>query len=132
MNFADLNERFFDQAFVLPAFRNRHRAIGVNMIDTDWDALAEVVDDELIPEEVTRIAVHVWTWFVWIVALAGLVMLWRRDRVQAALIAGTIFYFLFMAAGGESEGRFRVPVIPLMALAAAGLSGVRMRRDTTA
>jgi uncharacterized protein len=31
MNFADLNEKFFDQAFVLPASGNRHRAIGVNI-----------------------------------------------------------------------------------------------------
>jgi uncharacterized DUF497 family protein len=31
MNFADLNEKFFDQAFVLPALGNRHRAIGVNI-----------------------------------------------------------------------------------------------------
>ncbi|WP_312014913.1 BrnT family toxin [Bradyrhizobium sp. AUGA SZCCT0169] len=31
MDFADLNERFFDQAFVLPALGNRHRAIGVNI-----------------------------------------------------------------------------------------------------
>lgn len=31
MNFADLNESFFDQALVLPAPGNRHRAIGVNI-----------------------------------------------------------------------------------------------------
>ena len=31
MNFADLNERFFDQAFVLPGYRKRYRAIGVNI-----------------------------------------------------------------------------------------------------
>lgn len=31
MNFADLNERFFDQAFVIPARENRARAIGVNI-----------------------------------------------------------------------------------------------------
>jgi uncharacterized DUF497 family protein len=31
MNFADLNETFFDQAFVIPALGNRHRAIGVNI-----------------------------------------------------------------------------------------------------
>jgi Dolichyl-phosphate-mannose-protein mannosyltransferase len=103
------------------------RGFGVNMIDTDWDALAEVVDDELISEDVTRIAVIAWTWLVWIVTLAGLVMLFRRDRVQAALIAGTIFYFLFMAAGGEAEGRFRVPVIPMMALAAAGVGRAASR-----
>ncbi len=95
------------------------RGFAVNMIDTDWDALAEVVDDELIPERATEIAVHVWTWFVWIAAFAGLVMLWRRDRAQALLVAGTVFYFLFMAAGGEAEGRFRVPVMPLVAYAAA-------------
>ena len=105
------------------------RGFFVNMADTDWDALAEVVDDELIDEDKTKIAVHVWTWFVWVVSIAGLVMLWRRDRKQAALIAATIFYFLFMAAGGEAEGRFRVPVIPMMALAAA--SGVRRRASQT-
>ena len=31
MNFADLNESCFDQAFVLPALGNRHRGIGVNI-----------------------------------------------------------------------------------------------------
>ena len=31
MNFADLNETFFDQAVVLPAKGKRHRAIGVNI-----------------------------------------------------------------------------------------------------
>lgn len=107
------------------------RGFFVNMIDTDWDALAEVVDDELIEEEWTRAAVYVWTYSVWIVSVAGLVLLWRRDPRQAALIGATIFYFLFMAAGGEAEGRFRVPVIPLMALAAAGsatsTSGARPR-----
>jgi hypothetical protein len=105
------------------------RGFFVNMVDTDWDALAEVVDDELIDEEYTKAAVHVWTWLVWAVSIAGLVMLWRRDHKQAALIAATIFYFIFMAAGGEAEGRFRIPVIPLMALAAA--SGVPERAART-
>ena len=31
MAFADLNETFFDQAFVLPELGKRHRAIGVNI-----------------------------------------------------------------------------------------------------
>jgi len=104
------------------------RGFFVNMIDDDWDALAEVVDDELIPEDATKIAVHVWTWVVWAATIAGLVMLCRRDRKQAALIAATIFYFLFMAAGGEAEGRFRVPVVPLMALAAASAVPARDSR----
>ncbi|HSP14291.1 MAG TPA: hypothetical protein VLV78_06040 [Thermoanaerobaculia bacterium] len=95
------------------------RGFLVNMFDTDWDALAEVVDDELIPERATEIGVHVWTWIVWIAAFTGLAMLWRRDRAQALLVAATVFYFVFMAAGGEAEARFRAPVIPLMAYAAA-------------
>jgi hypothetical protein len=104
------------------------RGFAVNMFDTDWDALAEVVDDELIPEEATKIAVHVWTWLLWIVTLAGIVAMWRRDRPQAALIAATIFYFLFMAAGGEAEHRFRVPIVPLMALASASVLSPRRVR----
>lgn len=31
MDFADLNDRFFDTALVLQAARNRYRAIGVNI-----------------------------------------------------------------------------------------------------
>lgn len=104
------------------------RGFFVNIIEDDWDALAEVVDDELIPEDATKIAVHVWTGVVWVASIAGLVVLWRRDRKQAALIAATIFYFLFMAAGGEAEGRFRVPVVPLMALAAASAVPARDSR----
>jgi hypothetical protein len=104
------------------------RGLAMNMFDTDWDALAEVVDDELIPEEVTRYAVHIWTWLLWIACIAGMAVLWRRDRAQAGLLAATIFYFLFMAAGGEAEARFRVPVVPLMALASASaLSRLRER-----
>ncbi|HEX9163210.1 MAG TPA: hypothetical protein VF980_16005 [Thermoanaerobaculia bacterium] len=95
------------------------RGFVVNMIDTDWDALAEVVDDDLIPEEATEIAVHAWTWMLWIAAIFGLVQLWRRNSAAAALVAATIFYFIFMAAGGEAEARFRAPIVPLMAVAAA-------------
>ena len=71
--------------------------------------------------EATKIAVHVWTWALWIVTIVGLVMLWRRDRPQAIFVAATIFYFLFMAAGGEAEHRFRVPIVPLMALASGSV-----------
>lgn len=101
------------------------RGLAMNMFDTDWDALAEVVDDELIPEQVTRYAVHIWTWLLWIASIAGITVMWRRDRAQAVLLAGSIFYFLFMAAGGEAEARFRVPVVPLMAYAAAFAVGSR-------
>lgn len=103
------------------------RGLGVNIADTDWDALAEVVEDEVIPEQITEIAVHVWTWLLWIATVAGLVMSWRRDRALTLLIAATIFYFIFMAAGGEAEARFRVPVIPLMAYAAAWALSQRER-----
>jgi hypothetical protein len=108
------------------------RGFFVNMFDTDWDALAEVVDDEWIPEQATEIAVHVWTWLVWIAAFAGLAWLWRIDRAQALLAAATVFYFLFMAAGGEAEARFRTPVMPLLAYAAAFLNAARpTNRDSS-
>ncbi|HSP32833.1 MAG TPA: hypothetical protein VLU46_00795 [Thermoanaerobaculia bacterium] len=92
------------------------RGFFVNMFDTDWEALRIVTT---VPGPIVRIAANIWTWMLWIATIAGLAMLWRRHRAQALLIAATIVYFLFMAAGGEAEGRFRAPLIPLMAYAIA-------------
>ena len=38
---------------------------------------------------------------------------------SALLIDLTVTYFLAISAGGESESRFRVPVMPYLAIAAA-------------
>ena len=45
---------------------------------------------------------------------------------MAALIVLTVAYFIGMSAGGESESRFRVPVVPqLMIAAALGMEAIR-------
>ena len=45
---------------------------------------------------------------------------------MALLIALTVAYFVVISAGGESEARFRVPVIPHLAIAAAmGVEAIR-------
>jgi len=104
------------------------RGFFVNMFDTDWEALGIVTR---VSDDVTEDAVIAWTWALWIATIAGLAMMWRRDRAQTLLIAASIFYFLFMAAGGEAEGRFRTPVIPLMALAVTSLSRNPRRYSTS-
>ncbi len=86
----------------------------VNMLDPDWEAIGIV---SRVRDDVVEGAVNVWTWGLWIATIAALAMMWRHDPAQALLIAATIFYFIFMAAGGEAEGRFRTPVVPLMAYA---------------
>jgi hypothetical protein len=60
----------------------------------------------------------------------GILALRRRDRPLAMLIALTVLYFLGMSAGGESEARFRIPVMPELAIAAAAgvESVISMRR----
>jgi hypothetical protein len=45
---------------------------------------------------------------------------------MALLIALTVVYFIGISAGGESDARFRVPVVPQLAIAAAmGVEAVR-------
>ncbi|HSP32834.1 MAG TPA: hypothetical protein VLU46_00800 [Thermoanaerobaculia bacterium] len=104
------------------------RGFFVNMFDADWPALGVVSS---LPGPFIRIVMNVWTWMLWIAAIAGLAMMWRRDRAAALLIGATIFYFIFMAAGGESEGRFRIPVIPLMAVAVTSLFRSPLRYSTS-
>ncbi len=57
-----------------------------------------------------------------VLAAIGLAALWKLDRPLSVLLALTIVYYLTISAGGESEARFRAPVMPLLAMAAgAGL-----------
>jgi hypothetical protein len=45
--------------------------------------------------------------------------MWRRDRTLTMFVALTLLYFVVISAGAESEARFRVPFMPLYAIAAA-------------
>ncbi len=69
-----------------------------------------------------------WTLLVFIVACFGMVSLFRTHRNFAVLLLPTVLYFLLISAGGESEARFRVPVMPMIAIAAAvGLQRLTVR-----
>jgi CHASE2 domain-containing sensor protein len=64
-----------------------------------------------------------------VLSVIGSIFLWRYDRSMALLIAATVAYFVVISAGGESEARFRVPVIPQLAIAAAlGVEAIRRVR----
>jgi hypothetical protein len=73
-----------------------------------------------------RAAVLPLTAALFILFVVGIIVLWRRDRALALLIGGTVGYFILISAGGESEWRFRVPVMPEYVIAAgAAISGRR-------
>lgn len=99
------------------------RGIAVNVFDSDWDAIMMV---SRLESTTIELAIDGFVAIVFFLAVAGVVALWRRDRVLALLIAGTVAYFLVISAGGEAEARFRVPVVPQIAIAAAvGLEALR-------
>jgi hypothetical protein len=92
------------------------RGIRVNLFESDWDSVAEVseLEDETVEPWITygNAAMVV-------LAVIGIAFLWRTDRPFALLLGLTILYFIVISAGGESEARFRVPVVPYLALGAA-------------
>lgn len=92
------------------------RGLLVNLFDSNWGALADV---SLVPESIVQILLNAWTTVTIALACAGVIVLFRIDRRFAGLLVATVAYFVLIAAGGESEARFRVPVAPLIAIAAA-------------
>jgi hypothetical protein len=99
------------------------RGLLINLFDSDWEAIMMVspLDSTLV-----RVTLDAAEAALVLLALAGLWSLRRRDPALALLIALTAAYFLLISAGGESEYRFRVPVVPLLAIAAGmGLEGMR-------
>lgn len=52
----------------------------------------------------------------------GLCRLWQEPgagRLTAVLLAGLALYFVILSTGPQAYSRFRVPITPLLALAAA-------------
>jgi hypothetical protein len=92
------------------------RGLLVNAFDSDWEAVMLV---STLHASIIQLALDAFTAILFAIALFGIASLWRTDRPLALLLALTVAYFLFIAAGGESEARFRVPVAPLLAIAAA-------------
>ena len=101
------------------------RGASINLFDSRWDALAIV---SRLPAEWVRAAIVAFTIALFILFVVGVVVLWRRDRALALLIGGTVVYFILISAGGESEWRFRVPVMPEYVIAAgAAISAARTK-----
>lgn len=99
------------------------RGVLVNLFDSDWDSVA--VESSISPE-IVRLVLGAIPIVVAAFAVAGLIDLWRRDRALALLTFITIAYFIVISAGSEAEARFRVPVAPQIAIAAAaGIDAVR-------
>ncbi len=99
----------------------------VNLFDSDWDAAQDV---SRIYPEIVKLTVGVVPVIEFVLAIIGILALWRRDRDLALILALAIVYFVVMAGGGEAEARFRVPVIPEIAIAAA--AGVEAARRAVA
>jgi hypothetical protein len=99
------------------------RGLLVNLFDSRWEAMESV---SRFPADIVRRALDAFTAAVFVFAVIGAFALWRRDRDLTVMIIATIVYFLLISAGGESESRFRVPVIPqYMTAAACGLAALR-------
>jgi hypothetical protein len=99
------------------------RGVLVNIFDSDWDSIMMV---SRLEDRTIELAVDAFVAIVFALAVFGIVALWSRDRALALLIAGTVGYFLLISAGSEAEARFRVPVVPEIAIAAAcGLEALR-------
>jgi hypothetical protein len=101
------------------------RAFGMILFGGGANLLAELTG---LGERATRLICLGYT-----VPLAGLALLgvpywWKRDRALTCLVLFTLVYMFGMALGAEAYSRFRVPVIPLYAiLAAGGIATVRER-----
>ena len=107
------------------------RGLAINLFDSRSEAMQMV---SRLPRPLVRTALRFWTATMALLAATGLWLLWKTQRRrEAVLLAMTIGYFLLISAGGESEARFRVPVIPQEAIAAgAGIEALILlaRRPT--
>ena len=99
------------------------RGILVNLFDSDWDAIEPV---STLHPSLLRVALGAVPVAVTLFASIGILVLWRTDRLALFAIAFTVGYFVLISAGAEAEYRFRVPVMPQLAIAAAiGLDRIR-------
>lgn len=101
------------------------RALGMIVFGGGANLLAELTG---INERTARLVCLAYTVPLALLALVGIAYWWPRDRTLAALLVLVIGYMFVMALGAEAYSRFRVPVIPLYAmLAAGGIAVVRER-----
>lgn len=115
------------EAYALPIIRGQLpafcqltlRGFLVNLFESDWEAVMVVSS---LHNSIVQIGIDALQVAIVVLAAIGLAALWKLDRPLSVLLALTIVYYLTISAGGESEARFRAPVMPLLAMAAgAGL-----------
>lgn len=73
-----------------------------------------------VSETTARLMCLAYTVPLALLAAAGVVYWWRRNRAFAALILLVLAYMFGMALGAEAYSRFRVPVIALYAILCGG------------
>jgi hypothetical protein len=106
------------------------RGVLVSLFDSDWEALMLV---SRVPPAVIEVVMKAWTYCVGFLAGVGLIGLWKRDRQLALAISLTLAYYILISAGSEAEARFRVPLMPMIAVAAGcGLERLRPRHEGNA
>lgn len=70
---------------------------------------------------------------LYILLLIVLYLICKRPGLRMpaidALIWGTIVYFIIISAGPEANPRFRVPIVPAMAILSAGIVKIRMKGE---
>lgn len=120
-----LGRRVFLQHPIGAAMITLH-GIEMNLFDSDAAAMIIV---SRIPPSIVRMSLDAFTHIEFLLAVVGVIVMWRRDRILAAFIVLTLIYFIVISAGAESEARFRVPLMPLYAIAAAfAISGASITR----
>jgi hypothetical protein len=92
------------------------RGVLVNLFDSDWDSV-QIVSS--ISPEVVRLALGAVPPILFAFAVAGVIALGRSDRELSLMVLIFAAYFIGISAGSEAEARFRVPVAPQLAIAAA-------------
>jgi hypothetical protein len=89
-----------------------------------------------VSQRVGMILILAYTIPIFCLAILGLWVVWNHDKQLFALIFLVILYFLVISGGAQSDSRFRVPIIPLYALAAAigldaGLKSLFSKNEAT-
>jgi 4-amino-4-deoxy-L-arabinose transferase-like glycosyltransferase len=92
------------------------RGVMVNLFDSDADSIVLV---SRVPSSVVYLSGEALAFGEFVFACLGIAALWRRNRELSLLTALTVAYFVLLPAGGESEVRFRTPVMPAILVAAA-------------
>ena len=112
--FGALGRRVFLQHPLGAAMITLH---GIEMIlfDSDQDSMMIV---SKVPPSIVQMSLDAFTAIEFLFVLAGLIAMWRHDRALALFTGLTLLYFIVISAGGESEARFRVPLMPLYAISA--------------